>query len=107
MNKTVQPEVQYNTSDDESRLADSVPEERAGVVKGAGADFPYKHELERKIQITERIDDKKQAKQLKVAHRRTNPKTKKAEYQLKETNGPTDKLYSNGKWYPEKDVRRL
>jgi hypothetical protein len=40
-----------------------------------------------------------------VATVRTNPDTKRAEYQLKEKKDETTTLYMNGKWFPEKDVR--
>ncbi|KAF2849078.1 hypothetical protein T440DRAFT_534097 [Plenodomus tracheiphilus IPT5] len=107
MTQEGQQNIQHETTGDQGRLADSVPKNRAGVVKGAGADIPAKYTLNKHIQITETTLGKQHAKQLYTASIRKNPTTRKAEYQLKELSEATGSLYRNGKWYLEKDVRRL
>ncbi|KAH6881690.1 hypothetical protein BKA58DRAFT_372008 [Alternaria rosae] len=88
---------------DDQQQTGKVARERAGVVKGKGAEIVAKYVTGKNVQITEVIESKQKRKKLYVAFSRKTSNSK-MEYQLTETKDDTTKLYRNGKWFPETEV---
>ena len=64
-----------------------------------------KYQVNKKVAITEVIANKQKKKQLFIAIGRPNPNTGRIEYQLKESTEEGAALYSDGKWFPQKQVK--